>query len=35
MKKRLVTIRGSEGKVTTVHAGEEVINLPQVAWAIR
>ncbi|MBV5318574.1 MAG: hypothetical protein JZU50_12285 [Desulfobulbaceae bacterium] len=30
MKKRLVTIRGSEGNVMTIHAGEEVVNLPQV-----
>ena len=30
MKKRMVTIRGPEGNVMTVHAGKEVINLPQV-----
>ncbi len=30
LKKRMVTIRGSEGKVRTVHVGEEVVNLPQV-----
>lgn len=30
LKKRMVTVRGSEGKVITIHAGEEVVNLPQV-----
>lgn len=30
MKKRMVTMRDSEGELLVVHAGEEVINLPQV-----
>lgn len=30
LKKRVVTIRNSEGDVRTVHAGKEVVNLPQV-----
>ena len=30
MKKRMVTIRGPEGHVMTIHAGKEVVNLPQV-----
>jgi hypothetical protein len=30
MDKRLVTIKGPEGRLTTIRAGEEVKNLPQV-----
>ncbi len=30
MNKRLVTIRGTEGDTMTIHAGKEVVNLPQV-----
>jgi len=30
LKKRMVTIRGSEGTVRTLHVGEEAVNLPQV-----
>jgi Cu/Ag efflux protein CusF len=30
LKTRMVTLRGPEGKGFTVHAGEEVVNLPQV-----
>jgi len=30
LKKRIVTIRGSEGTVRTLHVGEEAVNLPQV-----
>jgi len=30
LKKRMVTIRGSEGDVRKVHVGKEVVNLPQV-----
>ncbi len=30
LKKRLVTIRGTEGNAMTIHVGEEVVNLSQV-----
>lgn len=30
LKKRIVTIRGSEGNVRQIHVGEEAVNLPQV-----
>lgn len=30
LKKRMVTVRGSEGDVRKVHVGKEVVNLPQV-----
>lgn len=30
MQKRMVTIRGPKGNSTIVHAGDEVVNLPQV-----
>lgn len=30
MTTRMVTLRDSEGKAFTIHAGEEVVNLPQV-----
>lgn len=30
LQKRLVTVRGSEGNLRTIHAGKEVVNLPQV-----
>lgn len=30
LKKRLVTLRGPEGNLRTIHVGKEVVNLPQV-----